>query len=188
MDREISVHLNAGLFRLAFLYRIKSIIIGFAFPILGAAAILLHLITSGPLIPRDYFGKIMPIVLILLWCWFIFYNLYHKNMVMIQKMKEPLIKYRFTDEWFYVNSELGSEQNPWNVIKRIQKDTKLWRLIYGSEKAYVIPTELLDDELKYFLTEKVLKENGGVKGGYMRLAFFLFVFAVCMYLLMRHSP
>ena len=94
-------------------------------------------------------------VLMLLFLLFVLYSAYSRSTAMVRKMKSPHMKYRITDKWFYVESELSSGKNSWSVFKGLQKNARLWLIVIHSGAAFVIPAEFLDEKLKTFLSSKL---------------------------------
>jgi hypothetical protein len=154
--------------------------IGFAFIVL--ACIQFSIISQGNYQTMDVLLNFLPFLLVPVFFGAIFYSAYSKNMAMIRKMKTPDVKYRITDDWLYIDSDLSSGKNSWAVYKGLRKNAKIWRAITQAGASQILPVEQLDEELKAFLSEKLLKPPRTLYGYLRILVFCLFVFVVLMYL------
>lgn len=83
-------------------------------------------------------------------------NSYRKSMARIKKMKTPFIHYHFTDENLNIDTDLSSGQNKWEIFKGLRKNKKVWRIVTQSGLSFVLPVEQLDEELKAFLSSKLI--------------------------------
>jgi hypothetical protein len=82
-------------------------------------------------------------------------------MAQLKRMKSPILKYRITDDGIYLRSELGSGKTPWSVFKGLRKNKKIWRVIAPSKSTISLPVELLDEELKAFLSSQLPSKTRG---------------------------
>ena len=159
MDRQINVTLTPGLIRWTLYYQLQFLIILFGFGFLLVAYNLYHFISRGGVVGTEMLLSFLPYLAVPLFFGILLYSAYSKNIALIKKMKTPVVKYRITDEWLHVESDLASGQNSWVVFRGLQKNAKLWRLITQSGAAFIFPVELLDEELKAFLSAKVPKSS-----------------------------
>jgi len=152
MDREINVEMTPRVVRWALFYRLR--IVFFIMAIMLLALAWSSIIQARYGISWEWDGYIVPILFILFFAWTIFSS-YRNTMSQIRKMKTPVIHYRFTDEFLYVNSDLASGQNSWAVFKGLRRNAKIWKIVTMAGVALILPVEQLDDELKAFLTAKL---------------------------------
>lgn len=155
MDREINVTLTPSLIRWAVYYQLKPILLvwGLILMILGWNSIqsLLHPSNAG--LPLNL--TLVPLGLFLFFIGFVVITAYQKNMVLIRKMKSPVVKYNLTDLWLYQESELSTGKTAWTAFKHLSKDGKIWRIVSQSGTSLVFPVEALDVELREFLISKL---------------------------------
>jgi hypothetical protein len=157
VDREVTVTLTPQLLRLTLFYQARAALWFLLLAFLWILANLgIYLAYGGVLTGAAYFS-VLPVALILIFLCLRFYGSYARGLAQIQKMKNPEMKYRFTDDWLYVDSELGSSKNSWQAVKGLRKNTKLWRLVSQSNASFALPVEQLDEDLKTFLTSKFSK-------------------------------
>ncbi len=183
MDREITVSLTPRLLRWTLFYQFRQIIFIFGIIFFILIIYIFNFISRGGVLIPETCISYSPILIGPLLIGFLLFSSYSKNLAQIQKMKSPSIKYRMTDEWLYVQSELGSGQNAWAAYKEIRKNAKLWRVVAQSGVSYIIPVELLDEELKTFLSAKLPKSPRDSNRLFKTLAFWLLASVVVMYFL-----
>jgi hypothetical protein len=164
MDREVTVNLTPQLLRLTIFYQARAILWFLLLAFLWVVANLGIFLSYGGVLTGAAYFSVLTVAIILAFIALKFYGSYAKGLSQIQKMKNPEMKYRFTDDWLYVDSELGSSKNSWPTVKGLRKNPKLWRLISQSNTSFSIPVEQLDGELKAFLTAKFLKGKGAQLG------------------------
>jgi len=180
MDREITVTLTPQLLRLTIFYQARAILLFFLLFFLWILANLVIFWVFGGVLTGAAYFSVLPVALILIFLCLRFYGSYTRSMAQIQKMKNPEMKYRFTDDWLYVDSELSSSKNSWEMVKGLRKNPKLWRLITQSNASLAIPIEQLDEDLKVFLSSKLSKKPG--KNPVLVLVIWLVVFVLVLYI------
>lgn len=185
MDKEITVTLTPKLIRLTLFYQFRQNIIFIGFIILVLASTQFLAISHGSFQPMAVLLNFLPFLFILFFLGVIFYSAYSKNIAMIRKMKSPDVKFRITDDWLYVDSDLTSGKNSWAVYKGLQKNKKIWRVITQTGASHVFPVEQMDEELKAFLSKKLPKPPRTLYGYFKILIFGLLVFVVLMYFLVH---
>jgi hypothetical protein len=122
-----------------------------------------------------------PGIFILFIGWIVYYS-YRHSLAQVRKMKTPVIHYRVTDEFLYVQSDLASGQNSWAIFKGLQKHAKLWRIITQQGASMILPVENLDDALKSFLSAKLSSVDKPFGSRFfVILGFWFLVFIVIMY-------
>ena len=183
MDREITVTLSPRVLRWAVFYQLRSLIILFgsiALALIGAAAFMgQH--EADP--PNTVY--VLP-VFMLFFLLFVFYLTYSRSMAIVRKLGNPDRKYRITDEYLYVESDLSSGKSSWTIFKGLKKNAKLWRVVIPSGAVFVIPAECLDEELKAFLSAKLpSKPFEYLNSTFMSLVFYLILVFLLMYWLRR---
>ncbi len=185
LDREITVTLTPKIIRLTIYYQFLKYIyfIGFAFLALTCAEF--FIVSQGHFQTMDVLLNFLPFLVVPVFFGFVFYSAYSKNMAMIRKMKTPDIKFRITDDWLYIDSDLTSGKNSWAIYKGLQKNKKIWRVITQTGASHVFPVEQLDEEMKSFLSKKLPKPPRTLYGYFKILIFWLFVFVVLMYFLVH---
>jgi hypothetical protein len=155
MDREITVTLTPRLVRWTLAYQFQPLFFIFGFVFLALAFNLylfisrggVFTLTTGPAYTTSIF---IPLVFSAR-----LYSAYSKSMDQVNKLKSPLMKYRFMEEGLYIRSELGSVKTSWAHFKGLRKNAKLWRVIAPTGSTISLPVELLDEELKIFLSAKL---------------------------------
>jgi len=69
--------------------------------------------------------------------------------------------YRITDEEVWLQTELITSTYKWKVFKKLWRSPNGWMLI-ASTRVLVIPPETLNDELKKFITQKIIEVDGKI--------------------------
>jgi len=105
---------------------------------------------------------------------------YFKSLKMIRSMKSPVFKYRFTDKWFYVHSDISAGKNAWILFRGIRKGSKIWQILVPDNSSFIVPTEMLDRKTKDFLTAKIPKSYRNV-GWYSKIFIFLLITSYMAY-------
>lgn len=186
MGREFTVALTLSLIRLTIYYQLRKLLLLSGFILLIWPCVLYFVITHNGInnlgFWTTYFSFFIPLFFPIFFG-YVFYTTYSKSMSTIRKMKMPVMKFRFTDDWLYVESDLTSGQNAWALYKGIRKYKKLWLLITPSGASHAFPVELLDGELKAFLSSKLPKLTLTWMGYLKWIAFLLMVFLVFCYFL-----
>jgi hypothetical protein len=155
MDREITVTLTPQLVRWTLIYQFQPLLFIFGFVFLALACnIYLFISRGGHLTPTTGFAYLASLFIPLFLCRRL-YSAYSKSMAQMNQMKSPIMQYRLTDEGLYLRSELGSGKTRWADFRGLRKNPKLWRVIAPSGATISLPVELLDEELKAFLSAKV---------------------------------
>jgi membrane protein implicated in regulation of membrane protease activity len=152
MDLKMTVTLTPRVLRWAIFYQLRHLIIligSITLALIGAVAFMAR---RGADLPTTAYA--LPIFLLFL-LFFAFYSSYSRSMAVVRKMKSPRMKYRITDKYFYVETDLSSGKNSWSVFKGLQKNGRLWLVVIHSGAAFLIPTEFLDEKLKAFLSSKL---------------------------------
>jgi|GEM_PF-3556171 len=183
MDREISVNLTPLLVRWTIYYQLRPLFLFLSAMFLLIAWNIWMVLSHGGVWSTEAWLSILPYFLIPVFLTVLLYRGYTKNLALIRKMKTPVMKYRFTDEWLYVESDLTTGKNAWSLYRGLLKHKKIWRLLTHPGAAHVFPTELLDSELKAFLTSKVPKAERFGRRFLRLLTIWLVAFAVILYLL-----
>jgi hypothetical protein len=80
---------------------------------------------------------------------------YKKNLKRFREIKNPILKYQITDEGINLESEWENNRYSWSVLKKFRKNEKVWGIITPSSLNIILSVELLDDEIKNFLSEKL---------------------------------
>jgi hypothetical protein len=154
MDREITVAMTPQLLMLTIFYQSRVILLICAFSFFWVFINLgLFVAHGGVLTAAAFISDLPPAIIFLVVC-FILYSSYSKSLAQIQKMKNPEIKYRFTDDSVYIESDLASAPHAWDAFKGLKKHPRLWRLITKANTSFALPVELLDRDLKTFLSSK----------------------------------
>ena len=156
MDRSIDVEMTSRLVWRGLFYQLRAVIFVMTLMLLATSWRIIMFVQHG--LPSDIHVSwetfLTPGLLLLFVGWAIFFS-YRNTMSQIKKMKIPAIHYRFTDDYLYISSDLASGQNTWAVFKGLQKHSKIWRIVTQSGLSFILPVELLDEELKAFLTTKL---------------------------------
>lgn len=155
MDREITVTLTPKLMRWTLYYQFRPLILIIIFVFLALISNVYLFVSRGGLFTWKVWLAYMPAVIIPLFLCSLIYSAYSKSLAQIKKVKSPLMKYRMTDDFMQVQSELGSAKNPWEAFKGLRKNGKLWRVIAPTGATISIPVEFLDDKAKDFLSSKL---------------------------------
>jgi hypothetical protein len=77
----------------------------------------------------------------------------------MKKMTSKICRFRFTDDLFYVQSDLGSSQLKWVAVSKLNRYKKMWLLFIGGGTFLMVPTDQLDVELQQFLQGKVVSKR-----------------------------
>jgi hypothetical protein len=155
MDREITVTLTPRLVRWTLIYQFQPLLLIFGFVFLALACnIYLFISRGGHLTPTTGVAYLASLCIPLFLCMRV-YSAYSKSMAQMNKMKSPIMKYRFKDEGLYLQSEMGSGKTRWADFKGLRKNPKLWRVIAPNGTTISLPVEVLDEELKGFLSAKL---------------------------------
>jgi hypothetical protein len=160
MDREIIVSLTPKIIRKSFFYQFRGNLFIAGIILLFILSVIVHLKSIGSNINWGNYS-ILAVFSILICA--VPYRVYRRFMNQIRKMNSPLVRYRITDDRFYVESDLASGQNSWAVFKDLQKYPKIWLLVTQGGSSFILPAELLDEELKQFLSDKVLSKSSRSK-------------------------
>ena len=99
---------------------------------------------------------------------------YFRSLKMLKNMKSPVFKYRLTDKWLYVNSDIGTGKNAWILFRGIRKGSKIWQIIVPNNSAFLFPVEMLDKKTKDFLSNKIPRSHRNL-GWYSKFLFFLMI-------------
>jgi hypothetical protein len=180
MDKEITVVLTPKLIRMSLYYRLR--VAGLYFLSIFSI-IILFLISTAVSYGRPpvllWFNQCAYLLLILVFLFFIYFSAYRKGIALIKKMKNPAIKYRFTDERLYSNSDISTSDCAWSLFDSLWKYKKIWQLKLHSNAYLVFPADQLDDEMKALLTAKVPKPKITFRRIFLIL-FYLFILA-CLF-------
>lgn len=159
MDREITVNLTPRLIRWTLFYQLRPLIAIFIIVTLGLSFDSFTAFSQKGILSMDAWIHFLPVLLIPAFFVFAFYSAYSKNLAQVRKMKTPTVKYRITDESFYVESDLTQGKTAWVAYKELRKNAKLWQVVVQGGSAHILPVELLDEELKSFLSAKLPKPS-----------------------------
>lgn len=160
MDREITVPLTPRLVRWTFFYQLRPVLFICFIWVVGSLWNIVFLLLHGIQLTWQEFTSLAPYLLIAFWFLWMLYASYKKNLAQIGKMKNPIVHYRLTDEYLYVQNDLSSGQTVWGAFKGLNKKPKIWFVMTDQGASHIFPVELLDDELKAFLETKLPKFKG----------------------------
>jgi hypothetical protein len=182
MDREITVTLTPRLVRWTLYYQFRPLIFIFIFIFLALISNVYIFISRGGLFTWKTCLAYMPAVLIPLFLCTLLYSAYSKSLAQIKKLKSPVMKYRITDDFMQVQSELGSVKNPWSVYKGLRKNEKLWRVISPTGATISLPADILDDKMNALLSTKLSSKAAGAGSRFpLILGVLLLLFIILMY-------
>jgi hypothetical protein len=183
MDRELTVNLTPRIIRWTIFYQLRPLLL--IFGIMGLVVIwnFYMVFSHGSPMASELLTQFLPYLLFPVFFGVIIYSSYRKNLALIAKMKTANIKYRITDDWLYVESDLGTGQNSWLLYKGLWKNAKVWRVVLNSGGAHVFPVEQLDEELKIFLSAKLPNKGRGANWFFRVLAGWLLVLIIILYFL-----
>lgn len=163
MNREITVQYSRDLIKQAvWKFWVRSIglsgFVGFFVVCVG----FLYFLLSGD---RSWFvGFLGAVVLIAAGIGIVSYFIYlNRSMEKFKRMDEPTAKFRFTDDLIGIESNIGWTEVSWKMIEKIWKYPSVW-LVFIAKQGYItLPTANLDEELKQFVTAKVMEHNKEIK-------------------------
>lgn len=157
MDREITVPFTPKLIRMSMFARSKGLFIycGLLFAVFGLYAF--FVLSCYDHVSASWWLSQWVVLCIPGLLFVIYYSAYRKGMAMIKTMKNPEVKYRFTDERLHAESDISTSDNAWSVFESLHKDKRVWQLKMRVNAFLVFPVDQLDDELKDFLSSKVPK-------------------------------
>ena len=182
MDREISVTLTPKLVRWTLYYQFRPLIFIFIFVFLALISNVYIFISQGGVFTWKTCLAYMPAIVIPLFLCSLLYSAYSKSLAQIKKLRSPVMKYRMTDDFMQVQSEVGSAKNPWSVFKGLRKNGKLWRVISPTGATISIPTDFLDEKAKDFLSSKLSSKTARVWSRFpLILGFLILLFIILMY-------
>lgn len=78
------------------------------------------------------------------------------------QMREPKATMRFDDEGISVKSDLGSSQFRWVMIRKIWRFPDAWLLFYSNQSYSTLPINVVSDDLRRFIIDKVTSNGGKV--------------------------
>jgi hypothetical protein len=179
MNRELNINLTPGLVRKSIFYQFRNLLIALVFLIISISISVVFQISHAKQI--DWINLLIPILPVFALLVILPIMAYQKTMNQIRKMNSSVVNYRITDDWLYVQSELASGQNSWEVFKKIRKYPKIWHLVLQSGGVLIFPVEQLDEELKRFLLEKLPSESAFSNQTFKVLVGWLMAFVIVMY-------
>jgi hypothetical protein len=80
-----------------------------------------------------------------------------------QKWIGVKVIYKFDEVGIAAESELFSGSYTWKMVGELRQTPKAWLLFSGEQDYVALPAELLHEELKQFLTRKVIEAGGKVE-------------------------
>jgi YcxB-like protein len=83
-----------------------------------------------------------------------------RSLAVFAQMKSPTAKWRFSEDAFFVESDVGKSEIKWSLVKCLIKSTRAWLLVYKNSTYSVFPLAGVSSEVLAFMSQMVA-ENGG---------------------------
>jgi len=86
----------------------------------------------------------------------------YRSFKVFREMESPRATWRFTDDAFSAESDIGRAEFKWRVVKRLWRFDDVWLLFYANQTYSTLPVADLPEDVKHFIVDRVQSHGGKV--------------------------
>ena len=162
MEHQVTVNYNAQIINASvwnFWFKTFSYNILIGFILLSVGVALWVLLDSKTWLTATLIALSVVLMIVTIAIFFVYRG---RSLRMFQQMESPTALWKFTEEAVSAESDVGSSQFKWSVVKKLYKFNTCWLLMYVNRTYSILPLADIPQNVRDFIEQQILAHGGKV--------------------------